>query len=142
MALQEAYCTIAEADAFLSDSVIWQAATSAEKDQALFWGRIWIDSNLVCANLDPTVPSENIKYANALLGEDYLDETLLGSGGGGSTETGVKRKKQKAGSVEQETEFFEGGGGGDVDYQGDVKMLLSGECSFSQTAGIRKLVRN
>lgn len=141
MPLITPYCSEAEADVFLAASIIWGAATPSEKQQALFWGRVWLDSNLTCPNLDPAVPSETIKYANALLAEDYLDGTLIDQPGVVSA-TGIKRKKQKAGSVEQETEYFEGGGATEINHQDNVMMLLQDECPTSTGSGMLKLKRD
>lgn len=81
MALIDSYCTIAEADVFLANSAIWSEATDTEKTSALFWGRMYIDSKYTCvdwATLDTTPDyPEELKYANALLAEAYLDGSLF-----------------------------------------------------------------
>jgi hypothetical protein len=129
MPLNPPYCTIEEANEFLINSVIWGAATDSEKEQALFWGRVWIDNNFICPDLEATPPvvSTNIQYANALLGEDYLEgylsdvsEDVIGSN--------IKSTSKKAGSVEDSIEYFESYGG--KDQQADVKALLKSECLF------------
>lgn len=143
MALATPYCTVLEADVFLSTSSIWNSATTAEKEQALFWGRVWLDANFTCPDLalDPDNPSETVKYANALLAEDYLDGTLTDNENTSSGVTGVKRLMQKAGSVEQETEYFEGGGSVEIDYQEDVKLLLDSECTLKYGTSTIDLTR-
>lgn len=143
MALVTPYCTVAEADVFLASSSIWNATPTAEKEQALFWGRVWLDANFICSDLlaYPDSPSETVKFANALLAEDYLDGTLTDNENTSSGVTGIKRLMQKAGSVEQETEYFEGGGTTEIDYQEDVKLLLDGECVLKNGTSTIDLTR-
>jgi hypothetical protein len=142
MPLNPPYVTILESDEFLENSVIWGAATDPEKEQALFWGRVWIDTNFLCPDLleNPPVISDNVKYANSLLGEDYLDGYLVDI----SDEIrgkDIKSTSKKAGSVEDSVEYFESYGG--VDKQADVKALLKSECTFEgDNAGMQSLKRD
>ena len=107
MALITPYCTLVEADVFLSTSSTWNNASDTEKNSALFWGRIYIDSKYACVDwttLD-TTPSypEELKYANALLAEAYIDGTLFDV-----DETGnrvLTSKRVKAGDVEVEKRY-------------------------------------
>ena len=79
MALQDPYISVTEAEDYLEDSTAWNNATDNEKEQALFWGRVYIDTNFKCIALiaDPANPSDNIKYANALLAEDWLGGSAI-----------------------------------------------------------------
>ena len=123
MALQEPYISSTEADEYLEDSAAWNNATDSEKDQALFWGRIYIDTNFTCSALiaDPANPSENVKYANALLAEDWLEGTLFQ---GEDTRKGTMvHKRVRAGSVESQKSYYVGSA------QEDISNLLSSECS-------------
>ena len=124
MALKDPYCTLAEADSYLDGHSDWESAEDETKQTALFWGRIYIDSKYRCPDLDETDPSDNIKYANALLAEDYIQGNLLRSDG--SKDPVVAKKRVKAGSVETEKSFL---GGQKINYQQDVDALLSGECT-------------
>lgn len=107
MALVDPYCTIIEADVFLTDSAIWLAATEAEQNKALYWGRIYIDATYTCVDwttldTDPSYPEE-LKYANALTAEAYLNGDLYEV-----SETGdraVTSIKVKAGDVESEKRY-------------------------------------
>ena len=122
----EPYVTVAEADVYLANSTIWQASTTEEKDTALFWGRLYLDSNYSCIYFDSDSPPDEIKYANSLLGEDYLDGTLIKTGSESSGK--VKLKRSKAGGVESEKEFFQPGETLSS-YRDDVDTLLYGICS-------------
>ena len=132
MALKEPYCDIACADVYLVDSAVWQSATDSQKNIALMYGAIWIDSNYSCLDLiaDLENPSDNIKYANALLAEDYLEGTLYASDG--TTSDRIKMKRVKAGSVESEKEYI---GGTKQNYQQDVDAILQQECTKLNKGG-------
>ena len=135
MALVTPYVTLAEADVYLVDRTSWEDADDDVKNNALFWGRIYIDSIYNCPDLidDPDNPTDQIKFANALLAEDWIQGNLLNTSG--TTEPTVKMKRVKAGSVESETEYL----GGTVNNpQQDVDALLSSECS--KRVGIAKMV--
>lgn len=123
MALNPPYCTLAEADVYLDGVAIWESAEDEAKNSALFWGRVYIDSKYRCPNLDSDNPTDEIKFANALLAEDYLNGTLLNSEG--DREPFISRKRAKAGSVEVETHYI---GGFTKNNQQDVDALLSGQC--------------
>lgn len=139
MALVDPYCTIAEADVFLATSSSWNAATDSEKTIALFWGRTYIDSNYSCMDwtdttLFPDYPDlpENLKYANALLADEYLNGNLFNVTPAGNKE--VVKKRVKAGDVESETTYRGESGtdsGGDVDPFPAVSALLSEWCSVN-----------
>ncbi|RLF44888.1 MAG: hypothetical protein DRN17_03615 [Thermoplasmata archaeon] len=124
MALATPYCTIDEATDYLGESVIWEDAELIQKNNALFWGRVYLDSTYSCAIFDETDPPDEIKYANALLAEDWLDGSLIDDGS--KVSGSVKMKRVKAGSVESETEYRTGTSGGNS--QDDVDKLLSGLC--------------
>ncbi len=132
MALKTPYCDIPCADTYLVDSTTWSAASDAQKNTALMYGAIWIDSNYKCSDLiaDPDNPSDNIKYANALLAEDYLEGTIYSSDGVSSDS--IKMKRVKAGSVESEKEFL---GGSKQNYQQDVDAILQQECTKLNKGG-------
>jgi len=123
MALVTPYITIAETDVYLEGSAIWDSAEDEQKNAALFWGRIYIDSKYSCPDHDPDAPTDEIKYANALLAEDYLAGTLLNTEG--TSEPTVSAKMVKAGPVEVETKYL---GGIKGNNQQDVDALLSGQC--------------
>jgi len=136
MALKIPYATVEEADVFLVGSTDWEAATVEQKEDALVWGRYYMDSTFICPNLDESDPSEEIKYANSLCGEDYLQGTLLNADGT-KTPT-IRQERVKAGSVESETEYAYAYGSNP---QQDVDSLLFEQCS-KQTGTTSFLMRS
>lgn len=133
MALVTPYCTVSEANTYLTGSTVWAAANTSQKDNALFWGRVYFDSHYSCIDLDEDDPDDEIKFANALLGEDYLDGTLLEDG---STIKGrLTKKRVKAGSVESEVEYLPGAIPTNI--RDDVDQLLAGICS---RAGAQRMI--
>lgn len=144
MALIDPYCTIAEADVFLDTSSSWNAASDSEKTIALFWGRTYIDSNYTCVDwtdilLFPDYPElpENLKYANALLADEYLNGNLFNAAPTGNKE--VVKKRVKAGDVEAETTYRGESGtdsGSSVDPFPSVSALLAEWCSSNDASGI------
>ena len=128
MALKEPYCDRACADTFLADSTDWNNATDSEKDNALFWGRTYLDSYYKCPNLDENNPSSEIQYANALLAEDYIQGTLLSSTGSSNTSTVRKKKTSAQTGTSTETEYS---AGVVTNPQQDVDSLLAGQCTKS-----------
>ncbi len=123
MALVTPYVTLAEADVYLDGITAWESSEDEQKNAALFWGRVFIDSKYNCPDHDPDDPTDEIKYANALLAEDYINGTLLQSDGTG--EPSISEKSVKAGPVEVETKYI---GGEKDNNQQDVDALLSGQC--------------
>lgn len=101
----EAYATVAEADAFLAGDSTWGNLSTNEKDDALLWGRYYIDDNFECflSSLD-SIPDE-LKYSNSLLATDFVTNGTLYKET--AVSSGLKKKKVKAGDVETETEYFE-----------------------------------
>lgn len=134
MALTTPYCTIQEATTFLGESEAWENAEKPERERALFWGRIWIDTHFSCDFAPDNAPDE-LKFANALLAEDWLEGKLI-------TETApskaIKRKKVSAGAVSTETEYLLGGE--QTVHQKDVLVLLSSICVKSGF-GTKRLTR-
>jgi len=124
VALVTPYCTVAEANTYLTGSEIWSSANTSQKNNALFWGRVHLDSTYSCAVFDEADPPDEIKYANALLAEDWLDGSLIDDGS--KVSGSVKMKRVKAGSVESETEYRTGSSGGN--FQDNVDQLLSSLC--------------
>jgi len=125
MALVTPYCTVAEANSYLLGHTTWEDAETADKNSALFWGRVYFDSNYSCVEFDEDTPPDEIKYANALLAEDHLQGTLIETGN--ETKGAVTLKRTKAGSIESETEYTASGSKAS-DAQDDVNQLLHDIC--------------
>ncbi|MDX1698961.1 MAG: hypothetical protein R3250_00015 [Melioribacteraceae bacterium] len=128
MALKEPYCDIACADTYLANSTTWSNATDPEKNNALFWGRTWLDSFFRCPNLDENNPSDEIQYANALAAEDYLQGTLLASDGSSSNFTVRSEEVSAQTGTHVDTEYM---GGLSTNPQQDIESLLAEQCSKS-----------
>lgn len=135
MALVTPYCTVSEANTYLVGSSAWADANTTQKNSALFWGRIHLDSKYSCVAFDEDDPPDEVKYANALLAEDYLQGTLLDDGT--DVNGRIKLKRSKAGSVETETEYL--GGASVNNYQDDVNQLLHGICT--KTGSSTRIIR-
>ena len=136
MALVTPYCTLDEAKVFLKGSETWENAETSAKNNALFWGRVYIDSNYSCVTIDPSAIPEEIKFANALLAEDYLEGTLIDDGS--SISGNITMKRVKAGSVESETEYGSGTKSGNP--QDDVDRLLHDLCT-KKGGSVTKILR-
>lgn len=144
MALIDPYCTIVEADAFLDTSSSWNAVSDSEKTTALFWGRTYLDSYYTCINWDdelvndlyPDYP-DNLKYANALLADEYIKGNLFKVSATGNKE--IVKKRVKAGDVESET-TYRGEAGTDsgvgIDPFPEVTSLLAEWCSANIDSGL------
>ncbi len=119
--INEGYCTIAEADEFLPNDAVWLAATDAVKEDAIMWGRYYIDANYY-VDLDSwdEIP-EPVKFANALMAADLvngfeiLDPANLDI---------LKRKTLKAGSVEKTVEYVAGISNKPPSYEKIAAILL------------------
>lgn len=100
LGVQESYCTEDEADALLEDNTVWEAATSEEKIAGLLAARYFIDITFNCALSDLTVIPDSLKYATALLANDYISDNTI-------FDSGVKIQEQEvtAGSVSSRKVF-------------------------------------
>lgn len=101
--IQQAYATDVEADAYLALKEDWLDADPDMKDDALLWGRYYIDANFDCVIDADDIPEE-AKFANALLGYDYFLQGDLFF----DNQSDILIKKVKAGPVETETEYQNG----------------------------------
>ena len=100
VAVTQAYVTITESKTYLSLNDDWLSAEAKVKDDALLWGRYYIDANFNCVIDADNIPEE-VKFANALLGYDYFNQGDLFF----DNQSNIILKKVKAGSVETETEY-------------------------------------
>jgi len=99
----QAYVTLTEANAYLAIKEDWQDGDEELTADALLWGRYYIDANFDCV-IDYDNISEEVKFANSLLGYDYFNQGDLFF----INDSSVKMKRVKAGSVESETEYTSG----------------------------------
>jgi len=102
--LPTAYCTVAEADG-INTSTAWMTLLDSEKQTALDWGRVYLDSNYTCSTaIDTVTPQDAAKLANALLGDKYANGILFNHGDFLLT-YGQNGKTVKAGSVSSSTTY-------------------------------------
>ena len=100
MLLTEAYATVDEADAYLSLDTAWLGQSDEVKEDALLWGRYYIDSEFSCSYTEDGIPEE-FKLANSLLARDYTVQGDLYF----NNEKSIKIEFVKAGDVEAETTY-------------------------------------
>lgn len=72
LTVTEAYATIAQASVYLFNDVVWNATNANDQNDALIYGRYYIDAHFDCISSLDTIPDELI-YANSLLASDYLN---------------------------------------------------------------------
>ena len=101
--VQQAYVTVAEAKTYLALEEAWLDLDTKVKEEALLWGRYYIDANFDCVIDSDDIPDE-VKFANSLLGLDYFKQGDLFF----DNRDGVILSRVKAGSVESEKEYEKG----------------------------------
>ena len=101
--VQQAYVTVAEAKTYLALEEAWLDLDTKVKEEALLWGRYYIDANFDCVVDSDDIPDE-VKFANSLLGLDYFKQGDLFF----DNRDGVILSRVKAGSVESEKEYEKG----------------------------------
>lgn len=72
IAVNAAYLTADQADQFLEENSDWNNSSELLKNEALLFGRYYIDDNFDCIDYLDTVPEE-LMYANSLLAIDYIN---------------------------------------------------------------------
>jgi len=101
--VQDAYATISQSDSYLPLKDDWLDADDEVKEDALLWGRYYIDANFDCV-IDYDNIDEEVVFANSLLGYDYLSQGDLFF----DNQDNLILKRVKAGSVETEKEYASG----------------------------------
>lgn len=96
----QSYVTVLESDVFLEIHEDWLDLDDEVKEDALLWGRYFIDTNFNCV-VDMDAIDEEVKYANSLLGYDYFIQGDLFF----DNQQAVKQKKTVAGKVETEKTY-------------------------------------
>lgn len=128
--MADPYCTVAEADVYLAlDLDNWIALSTAEKEDALFWGRVYIDGMWTCTDengdaYDDTTAPDALKRANAIAANAHSQGKIY------SSETEVSEVRVKAGSVESAKKFaVPTSSTVDVPEIAQIKGLLKDVCS-------------
>lgn len=124
LGIMESYCTVNEADTFLPLKEDWLDADSEVKEDALLWGRYYIDANFDCV-IDADAIDDRVKFANSLLAYDYFKKGDLFF----DNESAIKKKRVKGGPVETEREYVSGLVNHSPDSLSKVKSILKDLCS-------------
>lgn len=103
LTVMQAYATSTESKAYLANRSDWATLDNKTKDDALLWGRYYIDANFDCVIDADAIPDE-VKFANSLLAYDYFIQGDLFF----DNQSNVIMKRVKAGTVETETEYQSG----------------------------------
>lgn len=127
----QAYATVVEADAFLDLKTDWLDLDNDVKEDALLWGRYFIDINFDCT-VDMDAIDEEVKYANSLLAYDYFVQGDLFF----DNQKAVKRKEVVAGKVESIKEYFTQSTDGPNSYS-KVVAILKNVCNQSRGSLVR-----
>lgn len=129
-----AYCTAVESQAYLASYSDWLALTVAKQDEYLSWGRVYIDSEYLCA-YDETDATDAIKHANALLGYLHFTGKLY------ADVPTIETSSVAAGSVSS-TKTYQGGHK-DVDQMfAQSDLLLKSSCTSTTSNNSVALTRN
>ena len=129
--VSQSYATTDESDVHLKLKDDWICLSIPTKEDALLWGRYFIDANFSCS-IDMDAIPEEVSYANSLLAYDYYKQGDLFFDNSKST----KRTKVVAGKVESEKEYFYGSKE-KPNSLGKVKAILKNVC----TSNVGRLVR-
>jgi len=127
----QAYVTALESQAHLSTKADWLALTEPQQDDFLSWGRVYIDSEFLCA-YDETDATDDIKLANSLLGYLAMTDVLF------KDAPKVKSVAVKAGSVESD-KTYSAGYTEEHSLHKQASLLLMSDCS--KTSGQTYLFR-
>lgn len=137
---KDPYCTVEEAD-LINTSSTWIGLSDPEKDTALIWGRIYLDSKYKCSTNLPADEVANAtearKVANALLGEQYALGNMFKTSP--TNDATVTEKSVKAGSVSISKKYSQASNVQEIiDPFPQVTAVLAGYCSFT-SAGLRNV---
>lgn len=139
--LVNAYCSLAEANEY-NNSNAWNVLTDDEREVALSWGRVYLDSKYrVHTYFDKDAPPDEVKLGNALLGAYYAAGQLYEVSSTGNLV--VESSMVQAGSVKVQKKFATGASLLDIDKFPDVTSVVSPylsliSASISQATLIRQ----
>jgi len=128
-ALQTPYVSVANADIYNSGDIVWEAATTEEKDEALLIGRMYIDTNyLIISGFPEDDAPIAVQKSNAVLGKYYInDPSNFFNEASGSN---IKIEKVKVDDLLSETEKFAPQNSDKYPY---ITALLSPYMTFNQS---------
>lgn len=135
MALPTPYIDAMTATVYLAGSEAWGAATTAERAEALSWGRVFLDATYVCQPFEETAPPDVIQIANAYAAEHYLLGELFITDETGGRE--LVSKTVRAGDVSVQKTYrgqFLQSAGDPYDRFPRITALLSGVCTLKTAA--------
>ena len=99
LAVTDAYATVDETDAYLENDSTWNAITNEAKENALLWGKYYIDERYDCVDVLDAI-SDELRYSNSLLAADYAATPATFK-----PQVQVLVKTVQAGSVKTHKEF-------------------------------------
>lgn len=134
------YITLVDADAYLGSREPWTSSSDELKNDALSYGRLYIDQNYHCPNVDFSgeIPSE-IQIANAELANLYLTDSL--NLYPSQEAKNLVETKVKAGSVES-LKKYNSGATSSIDTNPQISALITNVCYFSSGGGAKPVVRS
>jgi hypothetical protein len=127
--LASSYVTLVNADAVNTGVTEWDAATDAQKNIALSYGRQFIDSKYNCESFDVDDAPSEIQMANALFAVEYLKGTLFTEAVANVLESDVKAGD----GVGVKTKFARSSGTSVVDPYPAISSILFGYCKIKSS---------
>ena len=102
----DAYCTTDQADGYLELVTTWDDTDDDVKEDALLWGRYYLDQNFYIdlSEITAIVVPDELIFANALLAADYISDPSVFQ-----HTPSVKEESVKAGSVSSKTVYLSSG---------------------------------
>lgn len=136
--LTTAYCTVEEANT-VNNSDAWNVLLEQERQTALNWGRVYLDSYYSCGvynhvdldDIDDEAVVNAFKAANAVLGDKYANDELFEATA--TTNSKIAEKQVKAGSVSTRTKYADPAVGETYDPFPEVSAILSGYCTYKNS---------
>ena len=95
------YATLAEADTILGETLPWDDTDLAEKQTALEWATVYMDSTYTIE--EQTVIPDSLKNGNALFANAYLSGGMFDHPS--TIATGITAEEVKAGPTMSKTEY-------------------------------------
>lgn len=137
------YVTLAEANAINASKAAWDAASDTQKQDAIDYGRKYMDASYTCIEIDESDPAlipDDVKKANALLALAHLTTPLWSVE---PTKTSVNSKSVDHGNGVKTSKSYAGAKVTVTDPHQEVTLLLKGFCilNMNKAIGTVRVVR-